>query len=962
MMSDDLKAHLSAEKAPYRYMIWRLMLILIPVGVASWLSWFAVGVEEQYRRSNIQKTFEREIHEFIQASRPQPFFAGKLRKTAWTMLQTDAGERDVWESLRQSWPAEWRDALELFRFDERHSLVQSFSRRGMEPFIRKFWKNLHRARLDPEKVSADDRRETNYTFGLDFHLEKIAHLPGTVFAIRHQGADGFGLWMRSRKTRRGVLLMFWKAPGSAEIFRFHQKLNGRTWTILLADAAGEWETIADPHGIQADFSEARNRLLFSREKAWFQKDRVWAAVPVHHSYLLVSRREHGHDFVAVKGAVIGIFMLLTIGVLHFGYQHFVLRRRLYVSIRRKLVLLFVFAIFIPLLELVFLGVRTLRDREEVLVENAHKAARETLVDLDAQFVGERNKSRQWFAALRDDPRVNRDLPALRRFAETLRARKILSRLEIRGVGGETITLIEDESLTERVSSLFDAFGKFCIESHLGERRRNTPLKASSQADTVMRMVVESPEMGFVYLVDRPARMHEIKFGTLHTWLCWDVYREETGSAAYMMVLQQVKSVQDLFLRRHLKRGRKHHEQFHIFACNGPADTWYPRGVVPSRTMKALREKVLVTGKPVTGQILIRGESFLATAIPGCNLEDHFLVALSSEAEVLQGLAAIKAMIILGVLLAIVLAILTGIVLADTFLTPIQDLTAGVQAMTERNVSYRIPKHSKDEFGDLAEMFNRMITELKEMELAKVVQEALIPSAVPSLAGYEIETFIRTASDLGGDYFDVVPMEDGKLLVVIGDVTGHGVSSALLVAMAKAVVFQFSAKGGRVIDLMKRLNHLILSLLHRRKMMTFFAALLDPASGKLICANAGHPFPLVCSATGEVRKLEIARYPLGATTRKTAFEEVEVQLVDGDVLVLYTDGLVESTNVRGEAFGYQKLEDLVSRCPQGSPGELRKTLWDAFLAHAATPKLEDDITLVILKKTGEIQVAKTIFPA
>lgn len=277
------------------------------------------------------------------------------------------------------------------------------------------------------------------------------------------------------------------------------------------------------------------------------------------------------------------------------------------------------------------------------------------------------------------------------------------------------------------------------------------------------------------------------------------------------------------------------------------------------------------------------------------------------------------------------------------------MSLGITALRERRTRYRVPVLSRDELGDLAVLFNRMIEDLGEMELARVVQESLIPSEMPKVAGYEIDLVNITASDLGGDYCDALRMKDGRLLVLIGDVTGHGVSSALLMAMAKAAVFQFSEESRELIDLMNSLNKLIYRLLKRKKLMTFFAGVIEPLTGRLTYANAGHPFPLVHRADGGVEELKDVHLPLGLSDTRTRFVAHEIVLNPGDTLVMFTDGLAEAMNAAGEMFTYDRLEALVGELPDLSAHDVRERLVEEFRRHHQSPELDDDLTLVILKR-------------
>jgi serine phosphatase RsbU (regulator of sigma subunit) len=232
----------------------------------------------------------------------------------------------------------------------------------------------------------------------------------------------------------------------------------------------------------------------------------------------------------------------------------------------------------------------------------------------------------------------------------------------------------------------------------------------------------------------------------------------------------------------------------------------------------------------------------------------------------------------------------------------------------------------------------------ELEVARALQADLLPRIVPDLPGYHISHSYRTANEVGGDYYDFSVLEDGRLALMVGDASGHGMAAGLLMAIANATL-------GLAIDLdpsppaaLRMLNRTLCRTGDTRAFMSIFYALLDPAGGDLEFACAGHPFPLLRRRDGVVEELGLGGLPLGVR-QDLSFSSERVVIEPGDILVLYSDGLPEGVSERGEPFGYERLRELVAQ--PGTPQEIHGRILRAFDLHRGETPLGDDFSLVVL---------------
>jgi hypothetical protein len=235
----------------------------------------------------------------------------------------------------------------------------------------------------------------------------------------------------------------------------------------------------------------------------------------------------------------------------------------------------------------------------------------------------------------------------------------------------------------------------------------------------------------------------------------------------------------------------------------------------------------------------------------------------------------------------------------------------------------------------------------ELEVARELQAALLPKQAPRLSDYLFAHSYRTAKEVGGDYYEFTPLPDGRIALMVGDASGHGMAAGLVMAIANATIetaLDLDPSPERVLTL---LNRTLCRTGNRRTFMSLFYALLDPATGRLDYTCAGHPFPLLRRANGDIEELGCGGLPLGIREPITPVRQ-SVTLEPGDLLLLYTDGLAEATDPTGmEAFSFERVGDLVRS--GGSAQTVHDRILTAFDQHVSGEPLRDDLTLVVMMR-------------
>ena len=240
---------------------------------------------------------------------------------------------------------------------------------------------------------------------------------------------------------------------------------------------------------------------------------------------------------------------------------------------------------------------------------------------------------------------------------------------------------------------------------------------------------------------------------------------------------------------------------------------------------------------------------------------------------------------------------------------------------------------------------------RELQLAMEIQQRFQPTAPPTVLGYELQGISFPCYEIGGDYYDFIEREDGRLVIALGDVSGKGTAAALLMSSLHAAVHAQAGSHETLVETISAVNRYLADNIPPNRFVTLFYAELDPASGSLSFLNAGHNPPLIVHAAGTVEQLASGGLPLGIK-RDAEYREGRTQLQLGDVLVIYSDGVTEAASPSGEEFGPTRLYEVVSRNIDASAAGLRDRIESALTKFSQGTQAADDITLVIVKRQSE----------
>jgi len=389
--------------------------------------------------------------------------------------------------------------------------------------------------------------------------------------------------------------------------------------------------------------------------------------------------------------------------------------------------------------------------------------------------------------------------------------------------------------------------------------------------------------------------------------------------------------------------------------------WWQRGMRPSRVIffDVTEENGVIgwdTGTPRRNRRL-----FSLISNPWSNL-GHFYLGGSTRSRIMHGI--FTGLVTLTTLMMIVyfFAAAFAAVLIFSISRAVNRIEKGTKAVERGDFTYRIRMKPQNQLGEMAQSFDRMTESIvtllssvaekerlqSEIEIAASIQRNLLPKEGPQFRGVSFSAHFEPTASIGGDYYDVFNIDKSRLAVAIGDVSGHGLSTGLVMAMVKAAITTLVEEGAEERSLFQRLNELVYRSTERRAFMTLAFTIFDLEHKKIRHTNAGHLYPYLLRASGGAPvSIESPSLPLGVRSEMIT-QTVEIDLQDGDAIVYLSDGIVEAQDAEGDPFGFDQLEMLLERQDDRSPGAIRDRILEAVARHSGSRPADDDRTIMVLR--------------
>jgi len=358
-----------------------------------------------------------------------------------------------------------------------------------------------------------------------------------------------------------------------------------------------------------------------------------------------------------------------------------------------------------------------------------------------------------------------------------------------------------------------------------------------------------------------------------------------------------------------------------------------------------------TGEVTDQQLLL----FISN--PWSNLLDYYFGSpdyLDALLAAILGIAALLALIYM-------MASLFAGALIYSITRAVNRIDRGTRAVERGDFSYRIGLKRKNQLGEVAQSFDRMTESISsllskvaeqerlqsEIDIAASIQRNLLPREGPRFRGVSFSAHFEPTASIGGDYYDVFSLDKQRLAVTIGDVSGHGLSTGLVMAMVKAAITTLVEEGAEEDSLFRRLNELVYRSTERRAFMTLGFTIFDLERRTVRHTNAGHLYPYVLRDGVEPYAIEVPSLPLGVRPGIEPHTS-ELELREGDTYVYLSDGIIEAIDYHDNPFGFDRLERILAHLANENPAVVQQSILDAVAEYTGGAPAADDSTVMVLR--------------
>ncbi len=391
--------------------------------------------------------------------------------------------------------------------------------------------------------------------------------------------------------------------------------------------------------------------------------------------------------------------------------------------------------------------------------------------------------------------------------------------------------------------------------------------------------------------------------------CLPVYGSGSLFRALFFAFHRVLPVQIRYLRRIVgERARRDPGAPRLIALPvvaGGVRPCFPNAAAGrDPALRRLRDLVLATRLPQHGEATLGQRRYLVSAMPGRKLDGYVLMLARPLATLDEAARQLNLRVTALALVLALLAALLAMFASSWLLAPIAGLGRGLADLRAHYYRRHVEPGPVAELAIVAEQLNTVIDDLRDLETAENVQAQLRPERGRREPGWAIDGIRLASPGLTADIYDWFDLGDGRVAVAVGDVAGHGIASALVAAQARIEIVTGLEEGNSPGALLTSVNRRFAARYGRLRPMTLWLGVFTPATGQLVFANAGQPYPLV-SGPGTTGMLARPGWPLGASG-KTTYDDNTTYIQPGEAVLIYSAGLVEAMAPDGEMFGYPRL--------------------------------------------------------
>lgn len=927
------------------------LFVLIPLMVILYLGHNIITSEKDKHFYELSTKIDYTLKDIENEVTPESFLL-KVGRGAWFSFNQNPDDLTKYWDYYRTLCDFLQDTPDLYVFDENGSLITPQKINLKSRFLAtKLWNSMFSDYQGKTNFTIKYYKQLRSFLGNEFKLGQFLECRNNLMPMISNSKKGYIYWMNSdENNKKGILLIFWNIPSyelriNNVINRYFSFFND----IFIKRPDGQIHSFAKKNyrleDSVYDNIYLRTALIDPPEGFLDYRSILWKPIKLENSWLIGGVKSKNKLFEKYYNSFIYSVFLIAI-IIVFIYFWTIKSKSYYISIRIKLITLFLIAVITPVLGFSYLGYQYVTDTKENLITEISNESRDILLNIDSElgrsgiiFLDDFRKIAKDFQNYENDEHIRK------KFEDGL-AKQDFAVLDRRiASDASRIRHITNLVLVENMNQVIESFAKCCIDT-----RFNTNLMET--IDPGLRSAMNSPETGLSTFWTRPDTVQDIVMGAFEYYLYW-CFTNSNDRTEFILIMRMKEKVLHELLHKRIEQCKTNPKEknYIILARNDNNGEWIPNNNI-SNELKDVSRRLNFMGKPIESQIVIDSKFYLLMATKSFKVKGYSFYALYPYSIINDKLIVISRIIAAFILFFIVMTLAIAYQLSGSFLHPVKCLEEGVKAIKERKSDFRIEALQNDEFGGLAESFNKMIGDLKEMELAKYIQESLLPKSLPKIKGYQLSFSNRMASAIGGDYFDIKLLDEDNLCIIIGDVSGHGVASALVMAIAKAVIYHGFKQTRDLILLFNNLNSVINTYFSKppvKKMITLFATIVNLSTGKATFFDAGHNFPMKISKDGQITELKMTGFPVGTQKKIRKKNTEEYTINEGETVVFYTDGIIEATGKTTEQYGYDRFKNSLTKMVNDSSDTMINTLFKNYEIWEDDTEPDDDVTLFILKR-------------
>ncbi|MBF0406332.1 MAG: SpoIIE family protein phosphatase [Candidatus Riflebacteria bacterium] len=902
-------------------------------GIDFWLA----GIESRDIRTNWEKNRKQLTRVAVRCD-PEVYVHSRLLSLSSRINRFDKSH----EKILQRMVNEYKLQIQLYFYDFSGKCVKTWPA-GLQS--QKFFEKLYKSLIaKPGKELERMRKELDSRISLIFgegkNLLSLQSAYKAPIEIIFRNENGLALW--NRNDRGGVFIILEKIPDEKLIFRniFQSGLSeGEVPQICGFGTRGEgkffrfgkWQDKTAGNLFES-MEKSSERRIESDNYEWIFLETssgriIYGAFPIFRENMQAWRK-------TIRLFGLAIFLSGCLFLRIFSEKHTVKLSRLVPG-------LFIVSASLPLFGIAFGSIDLMKHYREVINSRVRTFGESTLRNMVSnydEYLGKRSAILNSKLAEVSSFSIS--------FALNLQKEGLIDMIQARNNHGKLVFAYPEGS--QGRSEVFQvSYSLLAIERYYPERLKGLDIKK----DIFCENVVRSDDLDFSSSLNLPGRIQRIQIGNRRLLYYFKVNPPESGEIAFIEAHLSFQKGLEAYLKNQiLQRKTFEGSEFRLYAVDTKNCQWI---LPPKNSMK--RE---ILAAALAGKTFGQAEytSIESTGMEGsliclaCPIHPSVsLILYYPFSHIGHRITIIlRGIMTVGILFSILL-ILISRVLSMQLISPMNTIAIALEALSKREFSHQIDHDREDEFGKLFNTFNNMMIEAKDLNLAKIVQEGLIPTSFPVSEGYSIQGKVLPASDLGGDILDSFRLGNGKICFIVGDIAGHGIAAALMMAFARAISFHESSKEGFTPEkLAKDMDTLLREHISFKVFLGMICGLLDPEKNQLDLLVSGMPFPILLTK-GKVEFLGKPAFPLGAGKKAAQHYSISIDLKPGENLVCYSDGCIEAMNSKNQMLGYDGFTTFITN----SINENSELIIDNIIDNIQKwreNKIYDDLTLFVLKRT------------